>query len=324
MGLWQSQQRSVTPLKEPEVLIARQNVNEVRWCVSRLAFLGLLVTLRTAVPLDAYARSDTQPQQNPISNTVEPRCNVSVLPIRNMNGAASGADMKATCISHAYPRPAGPTAVTNANLNGSTEGGQQIVGYALPVTIVPRTGSLSSLSVTNPSDRIINLKADIREWHQDAFGQDVFVASPTAFISPTRAMIEPGVTHQFSVKLPEAGERELAFRILLQQLPKESYSYAGDSSSTITQSIPAFSEPAQAQKAKLRARRIDAQHLLISNDGDRRARLIAISSGGQVVVAHLVSFALAHSKVLISLNYPLSGTSVDIKTDQGHHLAEVR
>jgi len=325
MGFWQLQQkRSVTALKEPEGFFACQSVNEVPWCVSRLAFLLLVVILRTAIPLTADASSDAQRQQNQILDAVEPGCNVSILPIRNIDTVARGADMKATCISHSYPRPLGSGAVTNAKVNGSTEGRQQIVGYALPVTIVPRTGPLSSLSVTNPSDRIIHLKADIKEWHQDALGQDVFVASSTAFISPTRTMIEPGVTRQFSIKLPEAGERELAFRILLQQLPEQTYRYAGDNSSTITQSIPAFSEPAQTQKAKLRARRIDSQHLLITNDGDRRARLISISSRGQVVAGHLVSFALAHSNLLVSLSYPLSAASVDIETDQGHHLVEVR
>ena len=323
IGFWQlRQKRSVTPLKEAEVLFVWQGVNEVPRCVPRLVVLLFLIC--TAVLLNAHANSDTQRQQNRLAGAGEPGCNVSILAISDTDTAARGADMKATCVKYAYPRPAPPGGVPNRNSKTSTDGVQQIVGYALPVTIAPRTGPLSSLSVTNPSDRIVHLKADVKEWYQDAFGQDVFVASSAAFISPTRVVLEPGVTRQFSVKLPEAGERELAFRILLQQLPGETYSYAGDSSSRITQSIPAFSEPAQPQNAKLRARRIDAQHLLITNDGDRRARLIAISSRGQVVAAHLVSFALAHSNVLVPLDYPISGISVDIETDQGRHLIELR
>jgi hypothetical protein len=214
--------------------------------------------------------------------------------------------------------------VASSNVKGSAGAGPQIVGYVLPVTIASHTGPLASLSVTNPSDRIIHLKADVKEWHQDSFGQDVFVASSMAFISPTRVLIEPGVTRRLTVKLPKAGEQELAFRIVLQQLPEEDHAYATDSFSRITQSMPAFSEPAQPQRPKLRARRIGGQYLLITNEGGRRARLMAISSNRQIVAAQIVSYALAHSNVLVPLNSPLNGSAIDIETDQGHHLVEVR
>src|SRR5204863_8989896 len=150
------------------------------------------------------------------------------------------------------------------------------------------------------------------------------VASSTAFISPTRVLIEPGVTRELSVKLPQSGEQELAFRIVLQQLPEETHTNAAGTFSRITQSMPAFSEPAQPQTSKLRARRIGTQYLMITNEGGRRARLIAISSNGQIVAARLVSYALAHSSVLVPLNSPLNGSAIDIETDQGHQLVELR
>ena len=50
---------------------------------------------------------------------------------------------------------------------------------------------------------------------------------------------------------------------------------------------------------------------------------MAISSNGQVVAAQLVSYALAHSNALVTLNSPLNGSSIDVETDQGHHLVEV-
>lgn len=325
MVFWQvEQKRPVKPLKKAEAQFAYQCLNRAYRCGSRLALLLLLMNICTTVSLNAHADSDTYWQQGPILVTGDPSCNVSILPISNMGTTARGGDMKATCVRYAYPSPAGPGAAPSANVKGSPDFGPQIVGYVLPVTIESRTGPLASLSVINPSDRIIHLKADVKEWHQDAFGQDVLVASSTAFISPTRVLIEPGVTRELSVKLPQSGEQELAFRIVLQQLPEETHTNAAGTFSRITQSMPAFSEPAQPQRSKLRARRIGTQYLLITNEGGRRARLIAISSNGQIVAAQLVSYALAHSSVLVPLNSPLNGSAIDIETDQGHQLVELR
>ena len=82
---------------------------------------------------------------------------------------APGGDIKATCVRYAHPSAAGPGAAPSANAKGSADAGPQIVGYVLPVTIASHAGPLASLSITNPSDRIIHLKADVKEWHQDAF-----------------------------------------------------------------------------------------------------------------------------------------------------------
>jgi hypothetical protein len=206
------QKRSVKPPKKAEVY---QCLNQAYWCGSRLALLLLLMNICIAVSLNAHADSDTHWQQGAVSLTVDPRCNVSILPISNTGTVARGTDMKATCVRSAYASPGGPGSVATSNVKGSAGAGPQIVGYVLPVTIASHTGPLASLSVTNPSDRVIHLKADVKEWHQDSFGQDVFVASSTAFISPTRVLIEPGVIRRLTVKLPKAGEQELAFRIVL-------------------------------------------------------------------------------------------------------------
>jgi P pilus assembly chaperone PapD len=318
------QKRPGKPPKKAEVQFVYQCLNEGYRCGSRLALLVLLMNICTAVALNAHADSNTHWQQGAVSLTGDPSCNVSILPISNMGTMARGGDMKATCVRYAYPSALGPGAAPSANVKASPDAGPQIVGYVLPVTIASRTGPLASLSVTNPSDRIIHLKADVKEWHQDAFGQDVFVASSTAFISPTRVLIEPGATRQLSVKLPESSEQELAFRIVLQQLPEETHTNTAGTFSRIAQSLPAFSEPAQPERSKLRARRIGAQYLLITNEGGRRARLMTISSNGQIVAAQLVSYALAHSNVLVRLNLPLNGSAIDIETDQGHHVVEVR
>jgi P pilus assembly chaperone PapD len=289
---------------------------------SRFALLLCLVMIWIVVSATARANSAAQPSTG--SPSIDSSCNISLTPVRHSTADATvhGSEVSATCVR--YPAPLIQGAIPSATAKGNAElTSHSIVGYALPVTIIPGDG-LTLLSVRNPSDRAIALKAEVREWHQDAFGQDVFVASSVAVISPSRLTIVPGGTNQFSVQLPKPAERELAFRIMLQQLPEDAGIYTGQILPTITQSLPAFSESAQPQKMKLRARRIDAQYLLITNDGGRRARLITITSNGQVVAAGLVSHALAHSSVLVKLTSPMHGQTVDIETDQGHQFVEVR
>ena len=95
--------------------------------------------------------------------------------------------------------------------------------------------------------------------------------------------IQPGATYNLRIQLPPASDRELAFRVILQQLPDKSEIQAGRIVFAVTQSLPAFAEPAQPTPALLRARLIDPRHLLISNEGGRRARLADIKADGQMV-----------------------------------------
>ena len=90
------------------------------------------------------------------------------------------------------------------------------------------------------------------------------------------------------------------------------------------QSLPAFAEPAQPTPALLRARLIDPRHLLISNEGGRRARLADIKADGQMVGPGLVGYALAHSSVRVALVAPVRAGKVEIDTDQGRRTVELR
>jgi hypothetical protein len=92
----------------------------------------------------------------------------------------------------------------------------------------------------------------------------------------------------------------------------------------VTQSLPAFAEPAQPTPAMLRARLVDPRHLLISNDGGRRARLADVKADGQLVGPGLVGYALAHSSVLVAVKSPVRAGKVEIETDQGRRSVDIR
>src|SRR6202045_3135379 len=195
---------------------------------------------------------------------------------------------------------------------------------ARPVTIETHGGNVASITVTNPGERKIYLQNSVHDWRQDPSGQDVLTESSAAIVSPPGMWIQPGATYNLRIQLPPANDREVAYRVILQQLPDKSEIQAGRIVFAVTQSLPAFAEPAQPTPAVLRARLVDPRHLLITNDGGRRARLADIKADGQVVGPGLVGYALAHSSVLVALKSPVRGGSVEIDTDQGRRVFEIR
>jgi fimbrial chaperone protein len=195
---------------------------------------------------------------------------------------------------------------------------------ARPVTIETHGGNVASITITNPGERKIYLQNSVHDWRQDPSGQDVLTESAAAIVSPPGMWIQPGATYNLRIQLPPANDREVAYRVILQQLPDKSEIQAGRIVFAVTQSLPAFSEPAQLTPAALRARLIDPRHLMITNDGGRRARLADIKAGGQLVGPGLVGYALAHSSVLVALKSPVRGAAVEIETDQGRRVVEIR
>src|SRR5260370_22427613 len=116
---------------------------------------------------------------------------------------------------------------------------------ARPVTIETRGGNVAAITVTNPGDRKIYLQNSVQEWRQDPSGQDTLGDTPAAIVSPPGMWVQPGATYNLRVQLPPASDRELAFRVILQQLPHRSEIKAGRIVYELTQSLPPSSEPAQ-------------------------------------------------------------------------------
>ncbi|MDQ2802218.1 MAG: fimbria/pilus periplasmic chaperone [Pseudomonadota bacterium] len=144
---------------------------------------------------------------------------------------------------------------------------------ARPVTIETRDG-LGSIVITNPGDRRIYLETQVYDWSEDAAGQNVLAESDTAIASPPAMWVGPHSTYNLRVKLPGgAPGQERAFRVMIRQLPNRSDIRAGHIVFALTQSLPAFAEPADMPPPALGGRFTDGRHILISNDGGRRARI---------------------------------------------------
>jgi fimbrial chaperone protein len=195
---------------------------------------------------------------------------------------------------------------------------------ARPVTIETRDG-LGSIVITNPGDRRIYLETQVYNWSQDAAGHDALVESETAIASPPAMWVGPHSTYNLRVKLPPgAPGQERAFRVMIKQLPDRSDIVAGRIVFALTQSLPAFAEPADLQPPALRGRFADARHILIVNDGGRRARIANISQDGRTVAPGLVGYALQHSVLAVLLPSPVHPGPIEVETDVGHRTIDVR
>ena len=195
---------------------------------------------------------------------------------------------------------------------------------ARPVLIETR-GGVSSITITNPGDRRIYLENAVYEWKADSVGQEILTESAAAIVSPPAMWVQPGATYNLRVQLPPATDRELAFRVIIQQIPDRSEIQAGRVVLALTQRLPAFSEPADLPPpAVLHARIVDPLHLLITNEGGRRARLADITAEGRNVAPGLVGYALAHSSLAVTLKSPVRPGKIEVDTEQGRRVVDLR
>lgn len=195
---------------------------------------------------------------------------------------------------------------------------------ARPVTIETRDG-LGAIVVTNPSERRIYLETQVYDWSQDAAGQNVLMESETAIASPPAMWVGPHSTYNLRVRLPGgAPGQERAFRVMIKQLPDRSDILAGHIVFALTQSLPAFVEPADMPPPVLQARFMDARHILISNEGGRRARVANIAQDGRVVAPGLVGYALQHSALAVILPVAIHPGTIEVDTDVGRRTFDAR
>lgn len=195
---------------------------------------------------------------------------------------------------------------------------------ARPVLIETRDG-LGAIIITNPGDRKIYLETLVYDWSQNAAGHDVLSESDAAIASPPAMWVGPHSTYNLRVKLPTSeGGRERAFRVLIRQLPDRSDITAGRIVFALTQSLPAFAEPADLQPPVLRGQLIDARHLLISNDGGRRARIANIAQDGRVLAPGLNGYALSHSALEVLLPTNVHAGAIEFETDVGRKTLALR
>ncbi len=195
---------------------------------------------------------------------------------------------------------------------------------ARPVIIETRDG-LGAIVITNPGDRRIYLETMVYDWSQDAVGHDVLGESDAAIASPPAMWVGPHSTYNLRIRLPVSEEgRERAYRVLIKQLPDRSDITAGRIVFALTQSLPAFAEPADLQPPALGGRLIDARHVLISNSGGRRARIANLAQDGRIIAPGLNGYALSHSALEILLPSAVHAGAIEIDTDAGRRTVALR
>ena len=163
------------------------------------------------------------------------------------------------------------------------------------------------------------------DWTQDAAGQDQLIESETAVASPPATWVGPHSTYNLRVRLPAgAPGQERAFRVVIKQLPAREDIVAGRIVFALTQSLPAFVEPADMQPPVLGGRFVSARRIVIANDGGRRARIANIAQDGRTVAPGLAGYALAHAALAILLPSPVHPGPIEVETDAGRRTLAVR
>jgi fimbrial chaperone protein len=121
-------------------------------------------------------------------------------------------------------------------------------GAAGAMTIAPVVVELSpvrkvvSITVTNPSDTVVNFQAEVLAWSQ-ADGRDRFEATRDLMVVPPVARIAAGGTQIFRVtsRIP-SGAREQAYRLILEDVSAEMAGPEGTATVNIRvrHSLPVF------------------------------------------------------------------------------------
>ena len=190
-----------------------------------------------------------------------------------------------------------------------------------PVLLRTNNGSVS-FTVSNPGDARIYISTTVNVWSRDARGNDILTESNEAAVSPPAMWVEPHASYAVRVKLPAAsGQREIPFRVLVQNVPSRADITAGRVVMSVTQSIPAFSEPSELSPPALSAV-LEGGRLFIINDGGRHVRIEGISQDGHVIAKGLLGYALGGTRT--GINAGVHSGRIEIDTDTGRQPLQVR
>ena len=190
-----------------------------------------------------------------------------------------------------------------------------------PVTIEARNGS-ASFTVSNPGDTRVYIETSVYSWSMDAAGKDVLVEAGDAVSSPPAMWIPPHGSYLVRLVLPKAsGNREGNYRVAVQNVPDRMEITAGRVVFSVTQRLPAFSEPDDLAPPDLHAS-LEGGHLMIVNNGGRRARISGVAQDGKVLAQGLLGYALGGYK--LALDVRVHPGRIEVGTDQGMRTLDAR
>jgi fimbrial chaperone protein len=168
--------------------------------------------------------------------------------------------------------------------------GASQISYALvisPVLIeLTKSAPVASLSVENNSNEIISFQTNIFSWSQDG-DRDVYQESDKLFVVPAISSIQPNTLQIFRITLtkPIPRDKELAFRLLLEDITEDSEKTRGDILKfRLNHNLPVFVLPMIGLNALIWSS-CEAQSakgcMRLDNKGNKRLRISSITLQGK-------------------------------------------
>lgn len=167
----------------------------------------------------------------------------------------------------------------------------------------------SQLLLRNDSLQEVGIQVRIFAWTQDAAG-DHFQQSADFTLSPSIMRIEPGLTQTIHVvsAAPRAIGRELAYRVVIDQLPQSVSSIEGAAQTRLRLTLPLFAQSDRSRPGEIRFA-VASDHLTISNIGGRSVKLANVTLRQGATVIDVPSE--------IGLHYVLAGAALQFDLPAG-------
>ncbi len=194
----------------------------------------------------------------------------------------------------------------------------------------------ATLTLRNEAAAPVSLQVRVFSWQQDVDAGMLLGPTMDVALSPAMITLAPGATQLVRVlarKPADSGERY--YRLLVDELPS-SASASRDQIQVLTRySLPLFLEPRVAGLPKLSLHlqqcQDGRQRLMVSNAGERRARLADwhLRNGEQVLTGQpgLAGYVLPGSALALPLPagmvWPAQAARLEAKTDLGPWQADV-
>lgn len=196
-------------------------------------------------------------------------------------------------------------------------------GFEVRPVLVETGNGLGLLTVSNPGDTRIYIQGTLYRWSHNADGVDALAEAPDAIVSPPATWLEPKSEYRIRIKVPKAPPgQELAFRLLLTEVPERDAITSGSVVMAVTQSIPVFSQAAMLKSPSLSAT-ITGSTLSIRNSGGRHLRIAQLTQDGQILKSGLVGYALSGSTLTVKLSAPIHTGRIAFTSDLGPQFIDV-
>ena len=143
----------------------------------------------------------------------------------------------------------------------------------------------TQLLLRNDSPQRVAVQIRVFAWNQDAKG-DHYQPSTDFTLSPSIVQIDPGLTQTIHVVsfAPRAIGRELAYRVVIDQLPQSVNSEAGATQTRLRLTLPLFAQSESARRGEIHFE-VVRDRLIISNIGGRSVKLanVTLRQGGAII-----------------------------------------